>query len=426
MKHTKARRHRLLLDRLSGTIGYIDPRYEKTGGVTHKSDVYSFGVVLFEVLCGRRAFNNPEWFTAQLGNQDLKEESPDVVVNTDKMIDHEGSFPEFAKQSSTEGSHDPAGNAVVISEQKGPSSSNILPHMVQPRPNFSSSEMPLPPNLSSRILPYRGQPPSSSSLKRRPPNISSTDMALPPNKSGRNLSIGIPSPRSRNFSVASRTKSFGSLAGENRSNSSSQRFRPSSVRRLGDGIRNISGHIQPLSTRNLSGGIYSPPTRNFSVASRTMSFGSLAGPIQPLSISGGIYSPPTRNFSVASRTMSFGSLAGGIRSNSSSERFPPAPRSYSGIEFRSSTKNLSVDMMPRQIPVTEISEQKETLSRLPSSNNLVQATAASAIPTGREKESNAHTQQRPALNPVDMCMFTLAPSARFHFEERIGHEIEKN
>ncbi|KAL4582457.1 hypothetical protein LXL04_007007 [Taraxacum kok-saghyz] len=81
MKNTTARRHRLLSDDLCGTIGYIDPTYEKTGGVNHKSDVYSFGVVLFEVLCGRRAFNNTrsEGLSAQLDHV--------VVGNSDTMVD---------------------------------------------------------------------------------------------------------------------------------------------------------------------------------------------------------------------------------------------------------------------------------------------------------------------------------------------------
>ncbi|GJW82486.1 kinase RLK-Pelle-CrRLK1L-1 family protein [Tanacetum coccineum] len=56
LKSTKVRRHRILLAEVIGTIGYVDPMYEKTGFVTHKSDVYSLGVVLFEVMCGRRAF----------------------------------------------------------------------------------------------------------------------------------------------------------------------------------------------------------------------------------------------------------------------------------------------------------------------------------------------------------------------------------
>ncbi|PWA66487.1 Protein kinase, ATP binding site-containing protein [Artemisia annua] len=55
MKNTVARRHRLLLTRDIVNNAYLDPKYKKTGGLTHKSDVYSFGVVLFEVLCGRSA-----------------------------------------------------------------------------------------------------------------------------------------------------------------------------------------------------------------------------------------------------------------------------------------------------------------------------------------------------------------------------------
>nr|XP_043612073.1 probable serine/threonine-protein kinase PBL28 [Erigeron canadensis] len=56
MSNTSERRDRLLVAETVGTLGYVDPTYEKTGFVNHKSDVYSFGVVLFEVLCGRKAF----------------------------------------------------------------------------------------------------------------------------------------------------------------------------------------------------------------------------------------------------------------------------------------------------------------------------------------------------------------------------------
>ncbi|PWA96617.1 Protein kinase, ATP binding site-containing protein [Artemisia annua] len=60
LKNTVARRHRLLLTRDIIENVYMDPKYKKTGGVTHKSDVYSLGVVLFEVLCGRSAVDEDE------------------------------------------------------------------------------------------------------------------------------------------------------------------------------------------------------------------------------------------------------------------------------------------------------------------------------------------------------------------------------
>ncbi|PWA84412.1 receptor-like tyrosine-protein kinase kin-15 [Artemisia annua] len=55
LKNTVARRQHLLLTRDIVENVYLDPKYKKTGGVTHKSDVYSFGVVILEVLCGRSA-----------------------------------------------------------------------------------------------------------------------------------------------------------------------------------------------------------------------------------------------------------------------------------------------------------------------------------------------------------------------------------
>lgn len=41
--------------RKTGTLGYADPEYIKSGNVTQKSDVFAFGVVLFEVLCVKSA-----------------------------------------------------------------------------------------------------------------------------------------------------------------------------------------------------------------------------------------------------------------------------------------------------------------------------------------------------------------------------------
>ncbi|XP_076940034.1 uncharacterized protein LOC143609052 [Bidens hawaiensis] len=80
VRNTTERRHRLLLAEIIGTIGYVDPTYEKTGFVTHKSDVYSFGVVLFEIMCGRKAFISveQEHRSFQLAKTDYKEGKADV------------------------------------------------------------------------------------------------------------------------------------------------------------------------------------------------------------------------------------------------------------------------------------------------------------------------------------------------------------
>ncbi|GKB70833.1 kinase-like domain, phloem protein 2-like protein [Tanacetum coccineum] len=60
LKNTVSRRLRLLLTRDIVKNAYLDPKYKKTGGVTHRSDVYSFGVVLLEVLCGMSAIDEDE------------------------------------------------------------------------------------------------------------------------------------------------------------------------------------------------------------------------------------------------------------------------------------------------------------------------------------------------------------------------------
>ncbi|GJS96611.1 kinase-like domain, phloem protein 2-like protein [Tanacetum coccineum] len=72
LKNTAARRHRLLLTRDVVKDAYLDPKYKKTGGVTHKSDVYSFGVVLLEVLCGMSATDDDE-------DKDIDEDDDDEL-----------------------------------------------------------------------------------------------------------------------------------------------------------------------------------------------------------------------------------------------------------------------------------------------------------------------------------------------------------
>ncbi|KAG0462147.1 hypothetical protein HPP92_020623 [Vanilla planifolia] len=42
---------------MTGSPGYVDPHYIRTGMVSKKSDVYSFGVLLLELVTGREAFD---------------------------------------------------------------------------------------------------------------------------------------------------------------------------------------------------------------------------------------------------------------------------------------------------------------------------------------------------------------------------------
>ncbi|GJZ69550.1 kinase-like domain, phloem protein 2-like protein [Tanacetum coccineum] len=42
-----------IIDNVTGTIGYRDPLYLKTGFLTKESDIFSLGAVLFDILCGK-------------------------------------------------------------------------------------------------------------------------------------------------------------------------------------------------------------------------------------------------------------------------------------------------------------------------------------------------------------------------------------
>ncbi|GJY63572.1 kinase-like domain, phloem protein 2-like protein [Tanacetum coccineum] len=79
LKNTVPRRHRLLFTSDVNENVYLDPKYKKTGSMTHKSDVYSFGVVLFEVLCGRSAVLPDEELGEGLLSQLAKSHLDDMI-----------------------------------------------------------------------------------------------------------------------------------------------------------------------------------------------------------------------------------------------------------------------------------------------------------------------------------------------------------
>ncbi|XP_076937864.1 uncharacterized protein LOC143605755, partial [Bidens hawaiensis] len=114
----KVKRHRIYLNsNYNGTLEYMDPSFESTGGLTHKSDVFSFGVVLFEVLfgmkasipdkpvssfvvsffealCGMKAASTPEedhWCFADLAKLHYEEKRLDDMIDPDlrRQMDNE-------------------------------------------------------------------------------------------------------------------------------------------------------------------------------------------------------------------------------------------------------------------------------------------------------------------------------------------------
>ncbi|KAI9397106.1 hypothetical protein POPTR_004G232301v4 [Populus trichocarpa] len=53
---------------VKGTMGYIDPEYQKTLLLTEKSDVYGFGVVLLELVSGRKPLERGKYLVAEVSS----------------------------------------------------------------------------------------------------------------------------------------------------------------------------------------------------------------------------------------------------------------------------------------------------------------------------------------------------------------------
>lgn len=86
----QANQSSLLVSQTSGTIGYADPLYIRTGVVTEGSEVYSFGMVMLETLTGRPpALQHPSGrIEYQFGH--LRGEMSRVLP----MVDHRGAWPD--------------------------------------------------------------------------------------------------------------------------------------------------------------------------------------------------------------------------------------------------------------------------------------------------------------------------------------------
>ncbi|KAG6736032.1 hypothetical protein POTOM_061276 [Populus tomentosa] len=69
---------------VKGTMGYIDPEYQKTLLLTEKSDVYGFGVVLLELVRGRKPLERGKYLVAEVSSSlDRKED----LYNLHELLD---------------------------------------------------------------------------------------------------------------------------------------------------------------------------------------------------------------------------------------------------------------------------------------------------------------------------------------------------
>ncbi|KAB5574526.1 hypothetical protein DKX38_001720 [Salix brachista] len=69
---------------VKGTVGYIDPEYQKSLLLTEKSDVYGFGVVLLELVTGRKPFERGRFLVAEVRSSMDREKD---VYNHHELLD---------------------------------------------------------------------------------------------------------------------------------------------------------------------------------------------------------------------------------------------------------------------------------------------------------------------------------------------------
>lgn len=82
----------LVTKNIAGTNPYLDPEYMTTGKLKTKSDIYSFGVVLFEIMCGKLAYDFGQSGLASIARQHFKEGTLNKLVDQKIMDADENTF----------------------------------------------------------------------------------------------------------------------------------------------------------------------------------------------------------------------------------------------------------------------------------------------------------------------------------------------